>query len=113
MADIPLFLLNEKGTRRLAYDSLQWVVQKRAGPTVNPNWHGIAFVATEKRILLEVIREKGVDLTAEARARIDAMPSTFKAWLAAFQAQPEGRKQDLGTEDARAAESAAITVAAG
>ena len=98
MADAKLFLLNEKGTRRLAYDRLQWIVQKRSGRTANPDWHGVAFVATEKRILLEVIREKGIELTPEAQGRIDIMPSTFKAWLASIQAHRGGRKQDLAAE---------------
>ena len=63
MADTPLFLLNEKGDRQLAYDSLQWVVQRRAHGPKGTSWHGISFVATEKRILLEVIHEKGIEPT--------------------------------------------------
>ena len=105
MADIALFELDADGRWRLAFDDLQWVLQARRGKPgkKSSGYVGVSFIATEKRILLRVLREKGIDLTPEARARIDAMPPTFKAWLAAFQAQPQDREQDLAGEDARAA----------
>ncbi len=96
--DRALFDLDADGHHRLAYDDLQWIVQRKwtDRKTGEAKYRGISFVATEKRILLEVIGEKGVLLSAEARERIAAMPSTFKAWLAAPQPIPERREGILG-----------------
>ncbi len=50
------------------------------------------FIAGEKRVLPRVLGEKGVVLTAEARARLDALPERFMDFIAAperFFARPE------------------------
>ncbi len=58
MADKPLFNLYIKGRWRLAYDSNQWVLQKRAGsPGRNrygireSGWRGVSFVGGRKTTL--------------------------------------------------------------
>ena len=48
-------------------------------------WRGIAFVASNKRVLERVLREKGALVTPQARAALDGLPETFAEWLA----QPE------------------------
>ena len=40
------------------------------------------FIGSAKRVLARVLSEKGVVLTAEAQARLDALPERFKAFLA-------------------------------
>ncbi len=53
---------------------------------------GIPFIGSEKRVLRRVLGEKGVVLTAEAQARLDALPDNFPAFIAAperFFARPE------------------------
>ena len=108
MADTPLFVLDAKGRWRLAYDDLQWVLQKATGnpdrKTTPVPFKGISFVATHKRILLEVIHEKGVSLTPEAVAKLETLPDTFKEFRSALAAVPEliggpteARKPVLGT----------------
>ncbi len=89
MADKPLFNLDAKGRWRLAYDSNQWVLQKRAGsPGRNrygiheSGWRGVSFVGCRKATLGRLFREKGIVLTAEARARFDALPNQFLVFLA-------------------------------
>ena len=106
MADIPLFTLDAAGRFRLAHDDLQWILQKRRG---NPGarssgFAGVSFVATFKRILLDVMREKGVELTVEAVAKLEALPATFKEFrfALAHAREPqehvgEARKADSGS----------------
>ncbi len=58
MVDIPLVTLDADGRWRLAYDDRQWVILKHrpgSGKTT-----AVAFVATTKRVLLDVMGEKGV-----------------------------------------------------
>ncbi len=94
MADKPLFSLDAEGRWRLAYDRQQWVVQRRTkkarvsdterGSIADSGWRGVSFVGSEKRVLRRVIREKAVILTVEAQARLDALPETFRDFLAAI-----------------------------
>ncbi len=101
MTDKPLFNLDAEGRWRLAYDSQQWVVQRRAQkPRVrrleghaiaDSGWRGVSFVGGKKATLHRVLDEKGVVLTAEAQARLDALPERFMDFIAAperFVAQP-------------------------
>ncbi len=93
MTDKPLFNLDAKGRWRLAYDSQQWVVQRRAQkPRVrrleghaiaDSGWRGVSFVGGKKATLVRVLGEKGVVLTAEAAARLDALPERFLDFVAA------------------------------
>ncbi len=41
------------------------------------------FIGSEKRVLRRVLGEKGVILTAEAQARLDALPERFLDFIAA------------------------------
>ncbi len=104
MTDKPLFNLDAEGRWRLAYDSQQWVVQRRAQkPRVrrleghaiaDSGWRGVSFVGGKKATLGRIFREKGVPLTAEAQARLDALPERFLDFIAAperFFARPEAK----------------------
>ena len=92
MADKPLFNLDAEDRWRLAYDRQQWVVQRRAQkPRVrcleghaiaDTGWRGVSFVGSKKATLERLFREKGIVLTAEARARFDILPGQFLAFLA-------------------------------
>ena len=82
MADTALFLLDASGHHRLAHDSLQWIVQRRSEhKTRGEQWNGISFVGLKRDTLFSVCRDKGVELTPEARRRIEAFPPMFKIWL--------------------------------
>ena len=98
MADKPLFDLDAEGRWRLAYDRQQWVVQRRTkkarvshtegGSIADSGWRGVSFIGSEKRVLRRVLREKAVILTVEAQARLDALPLTFRDFLAAIDSRP-------------------------
>ncbi len=40
-------------------------------------WRAVSFIGSEKRVLHRVLGEKGVVLTPEAQARLDALPERF------------------------------------
>ena len=100
MTDRPLFILDTEGRWRLAHDSNQWVLQKAGTrrtrrPTQRPrtgrfevspgsilDWRGVSFVGGKKSTLARLFREKGIILTSEAQAAMDALPATFLEWLA-------------------------------
>jgi hypothetical protein len=102
MADKLLFNLDAKGCWRLAYDSQQWVAQRRAQkPRVrrleghaiaDSGWRGVSFIGSTKTTLGRIFREKGISLTPEAQARFDALPEQFLDFVVApagFAAQLE------------------------
>ena len=54
---------------------------------------GHLFVGSTKRVLHRVLSEKGVVLTAEAQARLDALPERFMAFLAEIDSpQPDNAR---------------------
>ncbi len=101
MADQPLFSLDIEGRWRLAYDSNQWIIQRRTQkPRVrrleghaiaDSGWRGVSFVGGKKATLHRLFREKSISLTREAQARFDALPEQFMDFIAApdrFAVQP-------------------------
>ncbi len=93
MADNPLFNLDPEGRWRLAYDAQQWVIQRRTQKSrvrrleghaiADSGWRGVSFVGSTKTTLRRVLREAGVGLTAEAQARLDALPEQFLDFVVA------------------------------
>ena len=102
MADKPLFELETEGRWRLAYDSNQWIIQRRAQkPRVrrleghaiaDSGWRGGSFVGGKKATLARLFGERGISLTPEAQARFDVLPERFMDFVAIperFAEQPE------------------------
>ena len=89
MADKPLFVLDAEARWRLAYDSNQWIIQRRKGPARSANrsgiaesgWRGVSFVGGKKATLARLFHEKGISLTPEAQARFDALPERFMDFI--------------------------------
>ncbi len=91
MADQPLFNLDAESRWRLAFDAQQWVIQRRrraprrserAGIS-DSGWRGVSFIGGKKATLGRIFREKGIVLTREAQARIDALPGQFLDFVVA------------------------------
>ncbi len=62
------------------------------GSIADSGWRGVSFVGGKKATLVRVLGEKGVGLTAEAAARLDALPEQFLDFVevpASFAAQLE------------------------
>ena len=103
MADKPLFSLDAEARMR-AYYPLQWIIQRRAGKPCRrgsdsaamrrTGWRGVSpFVGGTKTTLRRVLGEKGVPLTAEAQARLNALPERFIAFLAEIDSpQPDNAR---------------------
>ena len=91
MADNRLFDLDAEGRWRLAYDRQQWIIQRRKGPPrpsgVVPGrdsgWMAVSFIGGKKATLARLFREKGIVLTPEAQARLDALPERFLDFITA------------------------------
>ncbi|MDP6781219.1 MAG: hypothetical protein QGH32_05640 [Alphaproteobacteria bacterium] len=64
----------------LGYDRLQWIVMRWKGKA--KGWRPISFVASNKEVLVRVLKDDGAELTPEAQAALDRLPDTFKEWLA-------------------------------
>ena len=105
MVDNPLFTLDTESRWRLAYDSNQWIVQRRAQkPRVrrleghaiaDSGWRGgLSSFGGKKATLERLFREQGISLTPVAQARLDALPEQFLVFVVAperFFAQPEAK----------------------
>ena len=63
------------GRWALAADSLQWMLQRRAGQ----RWQSVSFVSTTRDVLVRCMRDKGCP-PADAERLLAALPSTFEEW---------------------------------
>ena len=63
------------GRWTLAADSLQWMLQRRAGQ----QWRSVSFVSSTRDVLVRCMREKGCP-PADAERLSAALPSTFEEW---------------------------------
>ena len=63
------------GRWALAADSLQWMLQRRAGQ----RWQSVSFVSSTRDVLVRCMREKGCP-PADAERLLAALPSTFGEW---------------------------------
>ncbi len=75
MVDTQFLRLSENWA--VAFDKNQWIVQHY----MRPKWRSIAFVGSNKGVLMRVLKEKGAEIDPAAREYIDAMPETFREWI--------------------------------
>ena len=59
---------------RLGADELQWLVLKWR----HPAWRRIAFVATNKQVLMRIFQEYGIPLSREAQSYVNRLPEGFR-----------------------------------
>ena len=74
----------------LAYDPLQWIIQRRGGFDKKRgkwNWQALSFISSNRDILLLTLRKKGAVIDAGKMEEVLALPYSFKEWLAAQQAR--------------------------
>ena len=84
MADIAFMELNDRF--RLAFDRLQWIIQRRERTTTEERsgWVAESFISSDKTVLLRCLEERGcqvAQLSDEAGARLKSLPETFKEWF--------------------------------
>ena len=85
MTDRQFLRLSERWA--LAYDSLQWIIQKReSAKGKSEKWRGVSFISSDRDILVLTLREKGVVPDLGKMEEVLALPYTFKEWIAQRQA---------------------------
>ncbi len=85
MTDKQFLRLSERWA--LAYDSLQWIIQKReSAKCKSEKWRGVSFISSNRDILVLTLREKGVVPDLGKMEEVLALPYTFKEWIAQRQA---------------------------
>ena len=97
MGDVRFLRLN--GDWALAYDRLQWIVQRRRGKPGRAQWRPVSFVATNRRVLLRILRENGVEPTPEAQAALETLPETFRGFLTLFLEVPVPEQKSVPERD--------------
>ena len=83
MADRFIFQLTEGWA--LGADDNQWMLlraRKRHAETI---WQPVAFIASTKTNLLLCMAEKGIQITADAQAKLDELPERFLDFRPAMQ----------------------------
>ena len=70
-------------------DDLQWMLLRGKMRGEERYWNPVSFVASSKSILLRVLREKGVQPSAAAKEKLDALPDRFCDWHAITKEKPE------------------------
>lgn len=78
--DRVIFQLSENW--KLGFDPLQWIILRARNRRGQREWRPVTFIPSKKLTLERCIAEKGIQPTPEARAKLDALPDTFKEWLA-------------------------------
>lgn len=58
-------------------DANQWIVYRQRKRREESYLQPLAYIATTKVVLLRVLREKGIECSAEALAHLDALPDHF------------------------------------
>ena len=94
MADKQFLRLSERWA--LAYDSLQWIIQRRGSFDKKQGtlrWQPLSFISSSRDILILTLREKGAVVDPEKMEEVLALPDTFKEWI--------GRRQNRGAAGSR------------
>ena len=63
-----------EGLQAPAADEHQWILYRAGQP--------VSYVRSTKAVLVRCIREKGIELSAEGKAALDALADDFNAWKA-------------------------------
>ena len=83
MTDRQFLRLNDRWA--LAYDNLQWVIQRRGSfdkRSGKYRWSGESFISSNRDILVLTLREKGIVPDPSKMEEVLALPYTFKEWIA-------------------------------
>ncbi len=85
MTDKQFLRLSERWA--LAYDSLQWIIQKReSAKGKSEKWRGVSFISSNRESLVLPLRETGIVPDLGKMEEVLALPYTFKEWIAQRQA---------------------------
>ncbi len=83
MADRLLFSLSNGWA--LGADDKQWMLLRGRNRHAETIWQPAAFIASTKTNLLLCMAEKGIQITADAQAKLDELPERFLDFRPAMQ----------------------------
>ena len=86
MSDAAQTFLHIGPNAGLGADEHQWILYRAGQP--------VSYVRSTKAVLVRCIREKGIELSAEGKAALDALADDFNAW----QADPARRGTPVAAE---------------
>ena len=101
MTDRQFLRLSERWA--LAYDSLQWIIQRRGSMDRRSGkcrWNGESFISSNRDILVLTLREKGIVPDLGKMEEVLALPYTFKEWLVQQQAREAAGARPSEMEEA-------------
>ena len=101
MPDRQFLRLNDRWA--LAYDRLQWIIQRRQSAKGKPaTWRGESFISSNRDTLILTLREKDIVPDLGKMDDVIALPYTFREWYALRQAR-EGNVPTCGNTIDKAA----------
>jgi len=65
----------------LGWDKSQWMLMRGRKRHAETHWHPVAYIASEKRILLRCMAENGCTPDADGLAFLQTLPDTFQEFL--------------------------------
>ena len=114
MSDKQFLRLNDRWA--LAYDSLQWIIQRRGGFDKTRgrwNWQAESFISSNRDILVLTLREKEAVIDPDKMAEVLALPYTFREWISRRQGrEAAGRRRggfDVAAQSPRASEISVLS----
>ena len=99
MADRQFLRLSERWA--LAYDSLQWIIQRRGSFDKKQDtrrWEPLAFISSSRDILILTLREKGAVVDPEKMEEVLALPYTFQEWIGQRQGRGTAGRRQVGLD---------------
>ena len=75
-----LFLLSKKWA--FGFDELQWIIYRWRGTA--KGWRPTFFVRSNKGVLMRNIKERGVEVSPQARTTLNRLPDTFAEWFSMY-----------------------------
>ena len=101
MMDRQFLRLSERWA--LAYDNLQWVIQRRGSfdkRSGKYRWSGESFISSNRDILVLTLREKGIVPDLGKMEEVLVLPYTFREWLVQQQAREAAGARPSEMEEA-------------
>ena len=97
MADKQFLRLSERWA--LAYDSLQWIIQRRGSFDKRQGtlrWEPLSYISSNRDILILTLREKGAVIDPDKMEEVLVLPYTFKEWIRQRQNRGTAGRRQVG-----------------
>ncbi len=99
MADKQFLRLSERWA--LAYDSLQWIIQRRGSFDKKQGalrWEPLSYISSNRDILILTLREKEAVIDPDKMEEVLALPYSFKEWIGQRQNRGAAKRRSGGLD---------------